>query len=80
MDLETSPLHIVNFGISRFLLILGHESRKVSHGTYWTEATGDRVVGIATRYRLEDSGFEPLSVREIFSLLYPSRPTQTTVQ
>jgi hypothetical protein len=39
----------------------------------------DRVVGIATRYILEDSGFEPLSVREIFSLSHPSRPTQPTV-
>jgi hypothetical protein len=40
----------------------------------------DRVVGMATRYRLEDSGFEPLSLREIFSLPHPSRPTQPTVQ
>jgi hypothetical protein len=40
----------------------------------------DRVVGIATRYRLEDSGFVPLSVRENFSLPHPSRPTQPTVQ
>jgi len=40
----------------------------------------DRVDCIATRYRLEDSGFEPLSVREIFSLSHTSRPTQPTVQ
>lgn len=39
-----------------------------------------RVVGITTRYRLEDSGFEPLFVREIFYLPCPSRPTQPTVQ
>lgn len=35
----------------------------------------DRLVGIATRYRLEDSGFELLSVRENFCLPHTSRPT-----
>jgi len=40
----------------------------------------DRVVAIASRYRLEDSGFEPLSVREVFCLPHPSRSTQPTVR
>jgi len=37
-------------------------------------SNGDRVVVIATRYNLEDSWFEPLSVREIFFHTRPDPP------
>jgi hypothetical protein len=44
----------------------------------------DNAVGIASRYGLDGSGFEPRSVEEIFSSPHPSRPalrpTQLPVQ